>query len=112
MQVRSLPPTGNAAQYHSLRVYQQVQSWLGNDLEPTEWGFKIVEGILLPITMDGPPAPPEILKMIRCTCKGYCDTKRCRCKLNGLYCTDMCSECMDGPCVNIDLDDCIFNEDI
>lgn len=34
---RTLPPTSGAAKYHSLRVYQQVQVWLGNgDQKPPE----------------------------------------------------------------------------
>ena len=35
---KMLPPTSDAAKYHSLRVYLQVQIWLGNELNPTEWG--------------------------------------------------------------------------
>ncbi|MPC95446.1 hypothetical protein E2C01_090658 [Portunus trituberculatus] len=34
----SLPPTCDAATYHSYRVYHQVQTWLGNILDPTKWG--------------------------------------------------------------------------
>ena len=40
----SLPPTSSAAEQHSFRVYHQIQTWLGNELNPTEWGWKIING--------------------------------------------------------------------
>ena len=33
----SLPPTCDASRYHSYRLYHQVQTWLGNDLDLTKW---------------------------------------------------------------------------
>jgi hypothetical protein len=44
IQVQSLPPTSNAAQFHSLRGYLQCQYWLNKtirDMDPTEWGWTI-----------------------------------------------------------------------
>lgn len=43
---QSLPPTSTDAKYHSLRVYQQIQVWLGHeqDVPPQEWGWKVVDG--------------------------------------------------------------------
>ena len=38
-----LPPTSDAAKFHSHRVYLQVQAWLGNNMEPTEWGWVLVK---------------------------------------------------------------------
>uniref|UniRef100_A0A1Y1M0B6 Uncharacterized protein n=1 Tax=Photinus pyralis TaxID=7054 RepID=A0A1Y1M0B6_PHOPY len=35
-----LPPTSSAAHQHLLRVYLQIQFWIGNKLNPTEWGWK------------------------------------------------------------------------
>jgi hypothetical protein len=34
----SLPPTLEAARQHCLRVYLQVQTWLGNNMNPMNWG--------------------------------------------------------------------------
>ena len=99
-----MPPTSNSAKYHSLRVFLQVQSWLGNELESTDWGYKIVGDTLVPVTMDGQPAPPNLMAMIRCGCKGYCDSNKCTCRSNGLYCTNICSECENGLCINIDVE--------
>jgi hypothetical protein len=36
-----LPPTTEACQQHILRVYLQVKRWKGNELLPTEWGWKL-----------------------------------------------------------------------
>ena len=40
----SLPPTYDAAKHHSYRVYHQVQTWLGNSLDPTKWGWVLHKG--------------------------------------------------------------------
>jgi 5'-3' exonuclease len=42
VQVHTLPPTSAAARIHSLRVYFQVQEWLGNKLtvQPTQCGWR------------------------------------------------------------------------
>jgi len=45
----TLPPTSAAASQHSFRVYLQVQQWLGNNLDPTEWGWFMKEGRLHPV---------------------------------------------------------------
>ena len=37
VQPETLPPTSDAAYFHSLRVYHQVQSWKGNNLPAEEW---------------------------------------------------------------------------
>ena len=75
----SLPPTSNAVMYHSLRVYHQVQTWLRNDLPLLKWGYMYQNKKLMPVLMDIPPAPPELLKMFRCSCKGGCKNSRCTC---------------------------------
>lgn len=101
LEPRTLPPTSGAAKYHSLRVYQQVQVWLGNgDQKPPEqWGWKVSDGRLVPILTDNPPAPQHLLEVIRCSCKTGCYTMRRTCKKNGLDCSMACSECR-GVCSN------------
>ena len=39
--------------------------------------------------MHGEPAPKAVLDLLSCKCKKACDEK-CECKINKLYCTDMC----------------------
>lgn len=98
---RVLPPTSAAAKYHSLRVYQQVQVWLGHgqDVPPEQWGWKINEEKMVPFLTDKPPAPQELLQCIRCSCKTGCYSFRCTCRRNGLDCSFACSECR-GVCSN------------
>lgn len=74
-----LPPTKAAAEQHSFRVFHQVQFWMGNYLNPTEWGWKLKNGMLYPISSSLPPVPDEILYLIACSCKKDC-LQNCTCK--------------------------------
>ena len=71
VQVQSLPPTSAAVRYHSARVYLQVQQWMerGKILNPEDWGWLRIQDGLHARTTDRPPAPDNILKVIRCTYK-------------------------------------------
>ncbi|KAK7088764.1 hypothetical protein V1264_022644 [Littorina saxatilis] len=102
VQVHTLPPTSAAARFHSMRVYLQVQEWMGLKvaMDPTDYGWKLEHGILVPVTTDLPAAPADVLKVIRCTCKSGCDTKRCSCRKHGLECTSGCGECRGVGCCN------------
>ena len=82
----SLGAISDCTAQHSLRVYHQIQSWRGVELDAEEWGFELKHGKLLPIQMTKPPAPDELLKIIRCGCKVDC-TVRCTCIVYGLQCT-------------------------
>ena len=60
VKAKVLSPTSSAVQYHSYRVYLQVQECekLGEtDLLPENWGWELRQGQLMPITTDKPPAP-------------------------------------------------------
>lgn len=104
--IKRLPPTDDAAKYHSYRVYLQTQIWVGNvALKPEDWGWNIKCERLLPERMDSRPAPDALLKIVRCKCMQYCDTMICSCKKNGMYCTEFCGKCQDGLCTNIPLDE-------
>ena len=52
VQPECLPPTSAATVYHSLRLYHQVQQWRGVALPPLDWGWKLVDGRLLPVRTD------------------------------------------------------------
>lgn len=105
--VNSLCPSAGAAKYHVLRVYFQVQQWLGNrSLNPENFGWKRKSMIndcckLVPITTDMDPAPPELLSKIRCQCKGTCSTLKCGCFKNQVKCTSACTVCCGTDCLNI-----------
>lgn len=99
--VHALPPTSAAAQYHSLRIYLQVQHWNGNlGLKPEEWGWKKTGDLFLPCTTEKDPAPKELLRVIRCNCTAGCDTKRCSCRKHGIDCSPACGECHGLHCSN------------
>ena len=102
VQVCTLPPTSSSAKYHSMRVYHQVQEWTkpDNTLQPKDWGWSLVQNRLLPKKTDLPAAPDNLLKMVKCSCKQNCDTKRCTCRKHGLDCSIGCSECRGMSCTN------------
>ena len=70
----SLGPTSDATAKHSERVYHTFQSWCRNDLPPKQWGWKMSNGMCLPVQMTNPPTPHELLKIIRYDYKIKCTT--------------------------------------
>lgn len=101
----SLPPTEGAAQQHAFRVYYQLQLWLGNSLNPKQWGWKAVNNYLVPIGTTDPPLPENLLKQISCGCKTGCNSASCTCRKHGLRCSDLCSNCTETMCSNIPVED-------
>lgn len=100
LQLARLPPTMDAAKYHSLRTYQQVQAWLGNELLPSLWGWSITTRGVLPISTTRNAAPDDILKIVSCKCSKGCSTGSCSCKKAGLRCSAMCKHCAGLSCEN------------
>ena len=103
----TLPPTSNAAILHSYRTYHQTQLCKGESIDPLGQGFSIQKGRMMPGTMTEPPASPNVLQIVRCSCKTGCKTMTCSCRKHGLKCTDSCKECRGVFCVNcqeVDLD--------
>ena len=101
LQLESLPPTSAAAKQHSFRTYHTVQEWMGNQLEPTQWGWRNVNAALEPIATDKAVAPDVLLNMISCGCKeDVCKGMTCSCKKLGLYCGPMCTKCKGESCHN------------
>ncbi|MCG8429728.1 MAG: hypothetical protein MJA29_00940, partial [Candidatus Omnitrophica bacterium] len=94
---KSLPPTQAAAKYHSLRVYHQVQTWKGVELNAQEWGWKVQAGTLVPVATDLDYAPKELQKLVRCNCKSGCQTNHCGCRQLRVLCNPACEECR-GVC--------------
>jgi hypothetical protein len=70
-----LPPTSDA-RFHSQLVYLQVQTWLGNNIEATEWGWVLCKtqfkSILKPDRMDQLAVPASLIKIVKCHCTGMC----------------------------------------
>lgn len=68
-----LPPTEAALREHSKRVYLQIQTWLGHDMNPEEWGWRRTNCMMLPIMTTKPPGPKELLEMVNIRNKvSYC----------------------------------------
>ena len=99
VKLSSLPPTRAAAQQHLNRVYYQVQVWLGNNLQPEQWGWVFKNNKLEPITTLLPPAPDELINTIFCNCRKGCSAN-CGCRKVGLQCSIVCSNCRGISCLN------------
>ena len=101
---QSLPPTSAAAKYHSFRVYHQICVWKGrasdDTMQPESWGWKVDSTGFVPLQTDRPPAPENLLKMIRCGCTTDCNSQRCSCRKHGLPCTLACVHCRGMDCNN------------
>ena len=95
----SLPPTTDAAFEHLKRVYLQTQIWLGNDINIGDWGWKYLNNMFIPITMNQLPAPDNLLQMLFCNCKKGCGAA-CGCRKSGLYCSVACLQCNGNSCLN------------
>ncbi|CAK8688755.1 unnamed protein product [Clavelina lepadiformis] len=97
-----LPPSPRTAYHHGLRVYHQLKVWrtLSNsDLKPLSWGWQKKDDMFSPVMTDVAAAPEDVLKIIRCSCKGSCN-RRCSCRKAGLTCTSSCKECCGMTCTN------------
>lgn len=100
VKLSSLVPTVGALNEHIKRVYLQTQLWLGNkNINPLDWGWINIEGVLNPIKTPNPPAPEELLKMIFCNCKKGCGSA-CGCRKVGLFCNSTCRTCSGDNCLN------------
>lgn len=94
-----LPPTSDAAKLHIKRVYFQVQEWLGNNVNPENWGWIKNKNCLEPEKMSQKCAPEFILNILFCNCKTNC-SKLCSCKKYNLRCTTSCIHCIGQYCTN------------
>ena len=92
-----LPPTMDALKQHILRTHVQARIW-GQAAHPKQVPLDPLQnsyhkdhddGQLNTTNTDVPPAPKDIIEMVRCRCKGNCTYNRCSCKSNNLTCTDV-----------------------
>ncbi|GFY47219.1 uncharacterized protein TNIN_371541 [Trichonephila inaurata madagascariensis] len=114
VQLSNIPPTRAAALQHISRVYYQVQTWLGNHLEPQEEGWILRNSFLEPIMTILPPAPDELFKTIYCNCKNSCGS-RCGCKKSGCNILQLVASIMGKLFSRYESDlyeDCTFDPEI
>jgi len=118
----TLPPSKRATHFHSLRVYFELQRaimlTIDTALVPINWGWKRVHGVPQPKMTDVPVAPKDLLEIIRCDCKmssrNTCGTMLCKCKKNGLPCSQDCGNCRGAFCNNempVEMDESDFKDD-
>ena len=102
VQVQTLPPTTDAAKYHTFRVHYQVQVWMrgGDALNPMEREWCLVNNRWEPRKMDLAPVPEFRSHVICCKCEGGSDTKRRTCRKHRPECTCTCAKCKGTWCIN------------
>jgi len=103
-----LPPSGRAAHFHVCRVHLQVVQWktlMRDFLDPQDWGWKLVDGQLIPIATDLEAALEDILNVVRRKCKADSSnprgTRLCSCRKHGLSCVPACKNCYGELCHNV-----------
>jgi len=87
-----LPPTEAAAKQHILRVHLQAVEWQtlqAGSLKAEDWGWRQVQQQYLPTTTDLPPAPADLMDLVKCRCKVEtrrpCMTMLCTCMKHVVY---------------------------
>ena len=72
-------------------MYHQIQEWLFNPLDPSEYGWILNSGGKYePKYTDKAVALPTLLKSVSCGCKSDCSSKQCGCKQRDFQCPDYC----------------------
>ncbi|GBP08120.1 hypothetical protein EVAR_2915_1 [Eumeta japonica] len=98
VQLSNIPPTSAAAHQHFERVYYQVQTWLGHDLEPQVWGWAMQ-------TFSGAyhdnftTCSRKFAKYNFLQLQSVCGS-RCGCRKAGLQCSLACGQCNGQACLN------------
>ena len=97
--VKSLPPTDKNLLLHMLRAHCQALLWKAADKQNapslciTEFGWEWLNDVPSPVTADGPPAPPDLMKIVSCQCRAAgkaCSQANCSCLTASLSCTTYC----------------------
>ena len=97
--IENYPPTSDSGSLHMQRVYLQVMSWMGINLDPLLFGFSMKDGAMLPVMSTSSVICPEaVLQKMKCGCKSGC-CKRCSCRNLGIQCSSNCRNCVEN-CTN------------
>ena len=59
----------------------------------------------MPVLTDLPPAPDELLKIVRCNCHTDYSSMRCTCKKHNVKCSPECDNCRGLGCTNLEDED-------
>lgn len=64
IQIHTLPLTAEIAAHHSLRAFFQIRTWIeGEEINPCEFGWSIVNGKLMPIKTAKQPALMHFMQL-------------------------------------------------
>jgi len=113
-----LPPSPPPVNFIPIRHYHQFMEWMecSDEMEPSEWGWKMEEDKLVSVLTDKSSAPDALTQMIHCNCLEGCNTLRCTCRKHGLECrpTSACRHYQDGNCNNMTNDPVIddYKDDV
>ena len=97
--VMSLPLTDKNLLLHMLRAHHQTILWKVADKQVapaiiiTDFGCEMLNSIPSPMIASGPPAPPELMKVVSCQCRTAgkaCAQGNCSCFAAGLSCMTYC----------------------
>ena len=99
--IENIPPTSAALKEHIKRAIFQVRRWYNcldafrEEQDPLNWGWIKEKDKFLPVWSSLPELANVTKVLIRC---GHtnCKLGRCKCKRNGLRCTDLCG--CQGKC--------------
>jgi hypothetical protein len=96
-QAEGLPPTKGALCPALLRAHHQAYIWNCDktanpvQLDPASYGWEMKNGVWKAVMTTLEPAPTAIIHLVKCACKrNRCSTNQCKCRKNGLSCTDLC----------------------
>ena len=94
---KRLPPTSDSLKLHILRANYQARIHklavvnITDPPCPSGHGWIIHQDTLSVRWMTLDPAPPELLRISKCSCqKTKCKTKQCSCFVAGVSCTPLC----------------------
>ena len=65
-----------------------------------DWGWRVTNDEVLPVTTDLLPAPESLLQLIRCNCSPDSSSMRCICQKNGMQCSPACDHRKGSSCTN------------
>ena len=69
------------------------------DLDPTKYGWRLIDGQREPIATSLPVAPSSLLNLSKCSCKTGCTSSRCSCGKRNVQCSGYCG-CDASKCEN------------
>ena len=100
---------GKVSQHARIPAGTTLGGHLLSERDRVEWMEK--DGNLLPVMTDLPPAPEDLICIIRCDCTTDCSTARCSCRKHNLECSPAYGQCRGVGCCNSSVADSSEDDD-